>query len=341
MQLSDRISRLVLVCSGIGLFGYILKVIIQSINSSFSTIYLGSFPFGVGQVLSIILFTNALIILSVGIYYCFCELHNYGHYEESTTKEAYIKKADKYYLLLLKVSLTSVYMTFLLIFILFAVIPILIAFKITSCIFLGILLILLIIHSIKKWKKNWLKELYHQIKKIKKFNIHLVILFFWICFIPPLTLLGVNQNLNTKFEVSFLADSTPQIHFVFSDHAPDKMPNEIYIKILTSSGKEQSMVINEEDFNKSFIEVKETEQTNSLLSKYLEKSNMFVVNKSSYTFNKSVDLTQINAKDEGYIEIKFDDKSGINNESTYRIVNNFFIKNDKLSFNKEKFEVDL
>jgi hypothetical protein len=339
MQLSDRNSRLLLICSGIGVFGYIIKVIIQSIYHSFSIIYLGPFPIGIGQIFSTILFANALIIFGTGICYGYFELHNYGNYE-GEEKTRYQVTADKCYRLLLKISYTSLLMALVLIFILFCILPLFIAFKLIFIIFIGLILLIFFKVTIKKWSRNWFKEFIGQVKKLKKFYIHAIIAFVWTIFLPSLIIMGISQNLNTHFDITFKNGDVPNAIFHFSDNAPDRMPKEFTITIDANSYHKE-LKLYQEEFNYSIVEVKGTELNNSPLAQYLQKNKTFDVSNSNYTFNKTIDLQDIISRKEGSIEIKFKEENDISGTRTYRVVNKFTVLNGKIQFNQEKFNIKL
>jgi hypothetical protein len=114
----------------------------------------------------------------------------------------YIKKADNCFRLLLSISFISVciYDTFLTFFIYF-IFPFFISFKVQSYILFGFFIMFLIILSIKRWKKNWFKEIS---LRIVKFRIHLSILFVWIGFIPTLITLGVSKISTPYLKLLFL-----------------------------------------------------------------------------------------------------------------------------------------
>lgn len=339
MQLSDRNSRLILVISGIGLFGFVLKAIMNSITTSFSSIYLTSFPLGVSQVFSTLLLANALIILCVGVIYCYFELHNYGNYSEEE-KEKYMNLADKWYLLLLKISYTSLFMLFVLIFSLFALLPIVLAFKLTSLIIFSIILLIILMASINKWRKNWWKELISRIKILKHYITQSIIVLVWSLVLPVSTIAAVSTNLNTQLDINFNEASTPSISFHFTDHLPDKMPDEIKVTILSSS-EEAPIVLKKSTFNVSSLEVTGTDQNNMILESLVAKSDFILVKQSNFSFNKSLELPQLKKLKEGYIEITFYESSGISGKKKYRIINHFNVNDGKIKFQQEDFSIEL
>lgn len=339
LNLSERISRLVLVCSGIGFLGYIFKVLYQSINKSFSTVYLGSIPLGVDQVFSIILLINTFIILYVGIVYCYFELHNYGNYK-NPERNVYIHKADKYYRLLLNISYMSSFMGLILIAFLFSILPLFIAFKSTAFSFLGIIMLIILGATIKKWRGHWFNNFLRWLKGLNKYYIYGIIIGIWALFFPIFVNVGINQNLNTHFEITFNNDNVPQVYFLYKDHTLDKMPDEIYINIVTPS-KHEKLTLKKNDFNFSLIIVNGSQQNNSPMANYIEKINKFSVSKSYFSLDKSINLKQLDGKVEGYIEINFRDKNGLSEKNTYRIFNSFSIQKGKISFNQKKFDIKL
>lgn len=338
MQLSDRNSRLLLVLTGIGLFGYILKVIIQTINSSFSNIYIGSFPIGIEQVFSVILFINALLILGIGIIYCYFELHSYGNFE-NTEQNEYHLKADKFYRLLLKISYISFFMALLLLFFIFGLLPFFLLLKKLALIVSLIIMFVILLITIKKWRGNWFSEFIQRLNGLKKYSIHFSIFTIWLILVPSIIILGINLNLNPNFDIEFKSSNNPEVTFIFKDHAPDKMPEEIIIKTVAKNN-ESVIKLKKADFDYSFIEVKETVENNAAFYSFLSNNEMFILGKSDFIFEKSVNLN-LNKIEDGYIEIKFIDQTDINSEASYRIVNKYKIEDGKVKFNRNKFDVDL
>lgn len=341
MQLSDRNSRLVLVGTGIGLFGYILPKIVDVIKTSFSGIYIDSFPIGVGHVFSSTLFANALLILGVGICYCYHELHNYGNYDSNESAK-YIERSDKYYRMLLNISYTSFFMILFLNFILLFIVPLVFSNPLITSIITAIIIALVLTITIRKWKQNWFKEIFKWFQGLKKYSLHGGIIAVWLLVLPTTMILGLNDNLDTKFKIKFNTDKNPQVEFEFSDHVPDKMPKEISIEIGTTS-KQEEILLRRDDFNASFTEVTETEDNNTPLGKYINNHDMFLINKSMYTFKKTLVLTQLTGKEPGFVEIKFrnDSTNTTKSNRTYRIVNQFTSEKNKIIFSQSEYLVDL
>lgn len=339
MNLSDRNSRLVLVGTGIGFFGFIINKVIEGVKSSFSEIYINSFPIGVGHFLTTILFANVIAILGLGICYCYFELHNYGNYE-SEEKTKNLTKADKYYRLLLKFSYTSFFMILLFSFILIAIVPIVTYDVFISKIVTLSLFMLIIIITIIRWKKNWFKKVFSKLKGVKKYSIHAVILSIWIVTLPSSMIFGLNSNFNTEFKINFKHDKIPQIELSFNDHVPDKMPEIITVTLGKPTGIEE-IKLNRYDFIGSLTEVTELDNKNIPLFKKTDDKSLILISKSNYTFKKTLTFEQLVGVEKGYIEIRFDTFATSKGKRSYLIRNEFISINGKLSFNQDQFKVDL
>lgn|GEM_PF-5414586 len=339
MQLSDRNSRLVLVGTGIGFFGYIMQKVIEVVKNSFSEIYINSFPIGAGHILSSILFSNTMAILGLGIWYCYFELHNYGNYDKEESS-IYISKADKYYRLLLKFSYTSFFMILVFSFILLQIIPLIAYFPLVSLLIVVSLFILFIFITLKRWKREWFKKTYSYIQGLKKFSMQVVIFFIWVVTLPSTMILGIDSNLNTQFKISFNHEKVPKIEFAFDDHVPDQMPNNIVITLGIPSGLKE-LKLSRDDFTKSLTEVtKQDDQVVPLLEN-IDGKSLIVINKSNYKFKKTLTLQQLVGVNKGYVEIRFDTFDTSKRKRSYRLANEFVLENGKVLFNQDQFNIDL
>lgn len=344
LKTADRISRLIVVFTLVSFIIFSLKIIFKFYSSSFSNIYLGRLLISSSQIISVTLIIIALVILFVTMVYCYNELRAFSGNEETTEK----LKVDQKYLMIFDIIQAS-FLTFLSILIIRLIImPVILYLEKSNVLFFTILIIMNLIFL---YVSNFITNNYRSEKIIKRITLfiiskknYFIVLSVWLIFAPLFILVGLYQFSNPVLNIGFTNSTkknSPEVHFNFSDRIPDKMPEKIDILILSSNKDTKFEIsVSQSEFIKTFTEVRlQNNQDNTFSDFFKSDDNSFEIKKSNYSLYKRIKLPDL--KSDGSLVITFNENNPLENKKSYKIVNDFYIENNKFHFNEPSIKVNL
>lgn len=342
MELSERNSRLVLVFGGIGLSGFLFNAIGKFIKQSYSTFDMhASIPFSISQLFSSLILSSFVVILGLGVIYCFFELFSYSNMP-SDSKSKYSDKADRYYTYLLKYAAVSLIVS---------IIILLVYTYFVEFIYLGInlnkfligfliifLIVLITLLSIKKTRNNITKGFKSLFKTIGSFfsthNIAITVIsvFIWIlCFIVT-SAIGINSNTNAGLNIEF-DNKDFKITFKYEDSVVDFVPKSFSVDILNNGEIIEEFQFDKKDFKQSYVFATQT----NLETK--AKEQVMLINKNNFIYTKSLILESLKNLDQGEIVIQFE-RDDLLTKEVFTIQNQFFTEDGKTLFDYPEIKID-
>lgn len=342
MELSERNSRLVLVFGGIGLSGFLFNMIGKFIKQSYSTFDMhASIPFSISQLFSSLILSSFVVILGLGVVYCFFELFSYSNMP-TDIKSKYSDKADKYYTYLLKYAAVSLIVIFIILivytyFVEFVYMGINLNLFLIGFLIL-FLIVLIILLCIKKTRSNIAKGVKSLFKTIGSFfNTHnfaitLISLFSWImCFIITFVI-GINSNTNAGINVGF-DNKNFEITFKYEDSVVDFVPKKISVDIISNKEIIEDFQFDSKDFKQSYVFATQT----NLETK--TKEQVMLINKNNFIYTKSLILESLKNLDQGKIVIQFE-RDDLLTKEVYTIQNQFFTEDGEILFDYPEIKID-
>lgn len=343
MELSERNSRLVLVFGGIGLSGYLFNSIGKFIKQSYSTFDMhASIPFSISQLFSSLILSSFLVILGLGVIYCFFELFSYSNMA-SDVKLKYSDRADRYYTYLLKYVAVSIMVIFVILFVYTYFVEFIYMGINLNRIFIGLLIIFLIVLItlifIKKTRSKITKGFKGLFKTVGSFfsthNIVITVisLFIWaMCFIVTFAI-GINSNTNAVLNIEF-NNKDFEITFQYEDSVVDFVPKSFSVDILNNGEIIKEFQFDEKDFKQSYVFATQTN-----LEKESKEQQVMLINKNNFIYTKSLILDSLKNLDQGEIVIQFE-RDDLLTKQSYRIQNQFFTEDGKTLFDYPEIKID-
>ncbi|MGZ7445053.1 hypothetical protein [Paenibacillus sp. TH7-28] len=345
LSFSDRVSRLVLMTAILGgLSLFYIKALGAILNTLTTKIYLQSF-FNSEHILASGMLSTGVLILGYAGWYCYCELLALNHiYKTNNESKKIIQNADKSYAFLFR--LIRLYITSSMLITIASIIVI--GFIVKNYIIFGLffftLLIFLVIIIVPKSRKL----INH--KKIANFfkingvalSVWLIVTFFMFCTI--FVAMGAHQK--SVFKIDFASSSNLPIKFHFRSSVPDKISVSFYsLDKNSNTNLTKQIIVNESDFNHSFVEVTEKPGSNSnfswlnVIDKEVKKSQetALVSNISKYDYKYDLNSLKYLKEGRNFVIIEFISNSGLNNKF-YKIVNQIDVDKHGVKITTESFE---
>lgn len=267
--------------------------------------------------------------------------------KETELKHELEEKIDEQYTKIFKVMSSCLKITFFIFLLRSFILPLflyLVELKFIKDIRIVILIIILIMINffiIYLEKNN--KKIFN-FKKILESRLYFILFLVWIMSALLLSSIGINQFSNPILQINFIESNNkknPEISFRFTDRISNKMPDKIELFILTNTkNSENKISLSQSDFFKTFTEINVNKNQKYLLDNYFKiDEHFFDINKSNISLYKKIKLPKI--KDPGSLIITFNENNPLENKKSYKIVNDFYIENNKLHFNEPSIKVNL
>lgn len=340
MNLSDRNSRLLLVLTLISGVYLLTQQLYKITQNAYSVVY-QKYGIGSEHILTIMMYADVLLILVLALIYSYNEANTFCKFEQETLNK-YKSNADKYYQLLVQSIFIVFGLSFIIIFIASQAQTLIMLLVISSLLIFTIYVMPSLIKIFSFVFKNRFIKLHKfsiQVESLYKRNYIYKILWYWVVIFVSISLIiyviGMDSIFDTQLEMIFSSknkSSELNLDITYTDISPDKTPDNFVIDIVNPV-KSVQMIVYSSDFNKSFIQEKNSQNG---VDKYR-------FGKGGYTMKKRLNIADnlVLGKNQIVISFKIKDLFIKGKVNEYKVVNEVYRDDRQIIITRDQFKLKI